>query len=179
MALSLLFWLAACGPEPGPVPGEEEPETIAIRYVAVPELQVREQPRADAAQVTIYRNGEPVSVVSVRGEWTEVFLGSGGTGWARTAELSETRESVTSRSQPRFRTPPSPVFSPTRVSGQIVLVASVNTAGEVVSVRTVSNTTGSALLEQKNVEELKKALFYPLMEGGSAKPFVYEHRVSY
>ncbi|MGH9459309.1 MAG: hypothetical protein ACRD2J_16865, partial [Thermoanaerobaculia bacterium] len=106
------------------------------------------------------------------------------TGWVPTADLTTQAPPsgdvrVGGMPIPQFRVPPAPVFSPTGASGQIVLEANVNSSGDVLSVRVLRNTTGREDLALKNIEELKRAKFYPLVRGGGRQPFIYEHRVSY
>jgi outer membrane biosynthesis protein TonB len=63
--------------------------------------------------------------------------------------------------------------------GEIVLEAAVNTDGDVTSVRTLTNTTGSMGLEAKNRAELEGTKFYPIVQKGQRVPFTYEYRVHY
>ena len=51
--------------------------------------------------------------------------------------------------------------------------------GDITAVRTLSNSTGSMALEQKNITELQKAKFYPIVQHGQHQPFTYEYRVHY
>lgn len=182
--LNRLFLLSiavatACSETPNSATQVPERETIAIRYVAVPRLELRREPDPGSDVVTTYRLGEPVSILAFEGEWAEIHLGLELSAWAHTDELSEAREMATSRTEPTFIVPPSPVFSPGTIHGKILLEATINTEGEVTEVRTIRNTTGSKQLEQANIEALRAVKFHPLIEGGTAKPFIYEHRISY
>ncbi|HVR42822.1 MAG TPA: SH3 domain-containing protein [Thermoanaerobaculia bacterium] len=167
-----------CG-ERAEAPPARDP--IGIRYVATDEMPVRGRPAETGAVTARFGVGERVSILAERGEWVEVRITFDRSGWARRDDLSDSPLTTSggAGSAPRFRTPPSPVFSPTGVSGEIVLEAQVNTDGDIVGVRTLRNTTGRPDLEAKNAAELRGARFYPLIVGGARRSFVYEHRVEY
>lgn len=172
----------ACGEKAATVPPAREP--IAIRYVAADELPIHQNKDDSGPVISTFQTGAPVSVLADDGEWSEVRITFDSSGWARRAHLSDAPPGDIAATgggsaTPRFRVPPAQVFSPGRVSGEIVLEAEVNTDGDVTNVRSIANTTGRADLEAKNVEELRKARFYPLVVGGARKPFIYEHRISY
>jgi hypothetical protein len=172
--VTLLFVLTVgCSEPPAPAPAREP---LGIQYVAVPQLKIHEQPSDQSAVLATFRDGESVTVYAMKGDWLEVQLFDDRSGWARSSDLKETREDV---GDSTFRRPPSPVWSPRKVQGQIVLEASVTEGGDVVSVRTLSNTTGDAALEEQNRAALLAAKFRPLVRYGKAHPFVYEYRVTY
>lgn len=155
-------------------------QPIGILYVAVPELKIHEQPSETSPVVATYREAESVTIYSNRGEWAEVQLFEERSGWARRSELTDQKAGTHGDpSKPRFRVPPSPVWSQKKVHGEIVFEATVNESGTVLSVRTLANSTGDAALEARNRAELMQAKFYPLIRSGGPKPFVYEYRVTY
>ena len=177
--LFLVAGLLACGKPPEEVVPPPR-ETIAVKYVATPELKVLAGPEESAEVLSVRRTGEAVSIYAEEGEWTEIQMGLGDSGWVSTSALADSKEEVeTSVGKPRFRVPATPIFSPANIHGEIVLEASVNTDGKVVEIRTIANTTGSAALEAQNRKSLGNAVFYPLFQNGRAMPFVYEHRVTY
>ncbi len=154
-------------------------EAIAIRYVGAPELQVRAQPNDAAPVLVTYQNGESISVLAEKGEWVEVRSGDG-SGWARAADLTDAagREQAEENPQPKFRVMPMPVSAPS-ARGEIYLEADVSSDGDVISVRTISNTTGSAALEAQNTAALKTAKFFPIMQNNQRVKFKYYHKVTY
>ncbi len=164
------------------MPAAREP--IAIRYVIADELPIRKAKDETSPAIATFQIGAPVSILADDGAWSEVRITFDTSGWALRAHLADSPPGNIAASgggsaTPRFKVPPTQVFSPGRVSGEIVLEADVNTDGEVTAVRALSNTTGRSDLEAKNVEELRKASFYPLVVGGARKAFIYEHRISY
>jgi hypothetical protein len=181
--LPLLLVLAACGGEP-PAEIPEAREPIAFRYVVADEAPIHEARDAESAVLSTYKSGERVSILAEQDGWSEIRITFDTSGWARSELLGNEPPGIAASSgggsaSPRFRTPPAPVFSPTGVKGEIVLEATVNTEGQVANVRTLLNTTGRSDLEAKNAEELRRSSFYPLVVGGTRKPFIYEHRITY
>ena len=154
-------------------------EPVAIQYVGAPEMAVREQANDTARIMATYQNGEAISVLADKGEWVEVRIG-GSSGWARSADLTtaEGKQAAEDNPQPKFRIMPMPVSAPS-ARGEIYLEADVNSDGEVVSVRTLVNTTGSMALEAQNTASLKAARFFPIVRNNERTKFKYYHRVTY
>jgi TonB family protein len=176
----LLLLAAACKPETvADTTPTDTREPVAIRYVGAPELAVREQPNDTAPVLVTYQNGEGVSVLADKGEWVEVRTGDRA-GWAKSAELTtaEGKQESEDNPQPKFRIMPMPVSAPS-AHGEIYLEADVNSDGEVVSVRTLVNSTGSPALEAQNTQALKAASFYPIVQKNQRVKFKYYHRVTY
>jgi uncharacterized protein YgiM (DUF1202 family) len=178
-AFILLF--VACGAEPPAVeqPAIDTRDPIAVKYVGAPELHVREKPSADAPVMATYQYGEAMPILTDQGEWVEVRSGIG-SGWARAEELTTAEEKVAQDKDPqaRFRVMPMPVSAP-GARGEIYLEADVNSDGDVVGVRIITNTTGSESLAEQNVAALRAGKFHPMIVQNERKPFKYYHRVTY
>jgi uncharacterized protein YgiM (DUF1202 family) len=178
----LLFAVVACKQE-APVVTDTTPldtrEPVAVRYVGVPELTVREQANDSAPVVSTYQSGEAISILADKGEWVEVRVGAG-SGWAKASDLTtaEGKQQAEDNPEPKFRVMPLPVSAPS-ARGAIYLEADVNSDGEVTAVRTLENTTGSEALVVQNTNALKAARFYPIVQNGERKKFKYYHRVTY
>ncbi len=173
-----LALLAACSsPEPAPATDTRDP--IEVRYVGSPDLPVHKWAREDSPVIAKFLNGESVSVMSRKGDWSEVRTG-GGTGWVRSADLAgaDHAKKESDEPQPKFRNIPSPVTAP-GAKGTVYIEANVNTDGEVVSTKILTNTTGSPELAVKNAAALERAKFHPIVIKGSRKPFLYYYRVDY
>ena len=182
VALALLVVLAAACKRETAVTDTTPMDTrepIAIRYVGAPELPVREQPNDTAPIMVTYQNGEGVSVLSEKGEWAEVRTGDR-TGWARAADLTNAEAIAAAEAdpQPKFKVMPMPVSAPS-ARGEIYLEADVNSDGDILSIRTISNTTGSLALEAQNTAALKASKFYPIMRNNQRTKFKYYHKVTY
>jgi uncharacterized protein YgiM (DUF1202 family) len=173
-----LVLAAACADEAPRAPKVRTP--IAVEYVRGDSLVVHARPFEDAPVITRYDSGESVSVLSRKGDWSEVRTASG-SGWAHAADLATAAESKAEDDtdlKPRFRTAPAPVTQP-GARGEIDLVANVNSDGEILDVKVEKNTTGSRHLEVMNVESLRRARFVPIVRHGKRTPFVYDYHVSY
>jgi uncharacterized protein YgiM (DUF1202 family) len=175
LLLSLI--LAGCTQETPVV--TDARESIEVDYVSGPKLEIHKGPDAASPILTSYKNGESVSVLSKKGRWIEVRT-SDGSGWAEASGVVAKAEDAmpSDMTSVRFRIPPSAVSNPT-AHGELAFEAMVNTDGEVVSVKTVTNTTGSLELERQNRESLLKAKFQPIVVKGQAQTFVYDYRVKY
>lgn len=181
--VALVLIAAACTQKPAPVASDTTPVdpadrmAIAVEYVAVPKAIVYARPALDAPVVDGYGLTEAVSILEKKGEWCLVRTYSG-TGWVKQTDLvtgavAEKMDTTT----PRFFIPPKEVLF--NANGEIWLQAKVNTDGDVVEVKTIKNTTRSTVLENANVEALKVAKFYPIIDKGTRKTFMYEHRIYY
>jgi hypothetical protein len=176
--LALLVFSSACGPKQKAAgPSALDRPTLEVDYVAAPQLEVRANRSADAPVVAHYQNGESVSVLAKQDGWAEVRINDG-SGWIRASEITGSPAPAGDSLTPRFRVSPPPVSSPT-ARGQLVLEAQVNSDGDVVEVKMLTNTTDSAALENSNRVALQGAHFYPMIKDGRRIPFVYEYRVQY
>jgi len=177
--LLALLLLAACANETPRPPATRAP--IAVEYVRGDSLAIHATPSDAAPVIARYDGGEAVSVLSRKGEWSEVRTAAG-SGWAHAHELASAAESTNAESdtviKPRFRVAAAPVTQP-GAHGEIDLVANVNSDGEVLEVNVERNTTGSRSLEAMNVAALRRARFVPIVRHGKRTPFVYDYHVGY
>ncbi len=151
---------------------------IAVEYVAIPTMTVFARPDTGSNPIASYGFRESVTILARQGEWCEVRTFDG-SGWVKAADLM-TGEQAKEQSEhpvPRFYVPPATI--PYNGHGEIVMQAKVNTEGQVFEVIPVSNTTRSAKVAEENALALRQAQFYPLIDKGQRKTFIYEHRVVY
>jgi uncharacterized protein YgiM (DUF1202 family) len=181
LAAAALLLLAACSRETAePVTETIDTRTpVAVLYAGVSALNVHAQPNPQAEVIATYQSGEAVSVLARQEEWSEIRTGSR-TGWVRNSELvtAEQKNQAEEAPSPKFVRVPMPVSAP-GAKGAIYIEADVNTDGDVVSTRIISNTTGSQALAFQNAEALKTAKFEPIVVKGERKAFKYYHNVSY
>jgi len=150
-----------------------------IAYVGVPSMRIYAQPNTSAEPITQYGYTETVSILARNGEWAEVRTVDG-SGWALAKELISAAEAdkLSKETAPRFMTPPTAVpHAGTR--GEIVLEAKVNTDGDVVEVKPVSNSTGNVALAGANADALRQSHFFPMIQKGQRVTFFYQHHVYY
>ena len=175
---SVCLLMTFCSRAPVPPPADTR-EPIDVAYVTGPELRVHAQPNDASPVIVKYENGESISIMSKRGDWVEVRTGDR-TGWSHTGDLGTGAQAKEQQDNPspRFRRFPSPVSSPS-AHGELYFEADVNTDGDVVSVRTIENTTGNPALAAQNAAALQAAKLFPIVKSGERKPFKYYHRVTY
>lgn len=179
----LLFLLSAfcllhCNQEAS-APTPPARETLAIAYVGAPELAVHAKADDASPVVTKFLNGESVSILARKNGWVEVRT-SDGSGWAHETDLTtaEAAKAEEANPSPKFRKPPSPVSQP-GAHGTVYIEAAVNNEGEVTRTQIITNTTGSPTLAEQNAAALKMAKFYPIVQKGQKKDFLYYYRVDY
>jgi len=150
---------------------------IAVEYVAVPTAIVYSRADVTSPQAGSYGLTEAVSILEKKGEWVLVRTYDG-MGWIKQADLVDgaTADKMDTTT-PRFYTAPKGVSY--RGRGEILFQARVNTDGRVVDVKTIKNTTGSTAIADLNAQALQEATFYPMVDKGARKTFVYEHHVYY
>lgn len=183
VALLIVVAALGCTQKPAPVANDTvstdpaERLAIAVEYVAVPTAIIYSRPAVDAEQVGAYGLTEAVSILEKKGEWVLVRTYDG-TGWIKQADLVDGATAAKmDTATPRFYVTPKEVTYGGR--GEIAFQARVNTDGAVVEVKTIKNTTGSSALADLNANALKEAKFYPMVDKGARKTFVYEHHVYY
>ena len=177
--LITLIALAGCVQRPASEPTEAPPRlAIAIMYVGAPVLTVYSQPAENAPVVTTYGIGETVSVLQNKNGWSEIRLNES-TGWVKSADLITREQQAALEKDPTPRFFVAPAAVPGKGHGQIIMEAKVNTDGEVIEVKVLSNTIRDPKLVEANIAALKAAKFYPMLQKGLRSPFTYEHRVGY
>jgi len=184
IAALIVLALFGCMQKPAPIASESPASTdpaeryaIAVEYVVVPKANIYARPAIDAPVIDSYGLAEAVSILEKKGEWNLVRTVSG-SGWIKANELVDgaTAEKMDTTT-PRFFVQPKQI--PFRARGELWYQAKVNTDGDIVEVITVKNTTGSDALATANADALKEAKFYPMIDQGQRKTFIYEHRVYY
>src|SRR5581483_2534039 len=169
----------ACHQETAVTGTTDTRDPIAIQYAGVSELPVHAKPDDHSKVVTKYLSGESVSILSRKGDWSEVRTVEG-SGWVHTADLTTAQSAKTEEENPtpKFRVPPSPVSAPT-AHGVIYLEADVNTDGDVTHVDVLADEPKDPSLLQRNIASLMQAKFYPIVQKGQKKAFKYDYRVEY
>lgn len=178
VVLAAIVLAAACAGEAPRAPAVRTP--IAVEYVRGDSVAIHVEPSDGSPEIARYDSGESVSVLSRKGNWSEVRTANG-SGWAHASDLAsavETKKAEGDNLTPRFRIPPAPVTQP-GAHGEIHLVANVNSDGEILDVKVERNTTGSQSLQASNIAALRRARFIPIVRHGKRTPFVYDYHVSY
>jgi uncharacterized protein YgiM (DUF1202 family) len=183
-------------PAPEPPPPEAaapaQPAAIGTVRVTAATLNVRSEPSTGGEIVAQVKKGEHLSLLATRGEWSNVRLQSGATGWVATklvsAEGSSSAPTPTRRSRSgcpadsdyRFAVPPVPSFSEnTTAHGVVTVEANVDTRGVVTSTRLIANTTGDPTMAALAEKEIRNTRFVPPVRNCVAKAFIFTYRRSF
>lgn len=178
LAVIALIAALACAKAEIPAPTDTR-EPIAAQYVTAPELKVYEKPDTAAPVMATYQYNETVPVLLRQGEWLEIRVGDS-SGWIKASDVGDASQaqSAADNLTPKFQLAPSPVTHLT-AKGDIYIEADVNTDGDVVATKVITNTTDSPGLAEQNAAALRKAKFFPIIKNGAKMPFKYYHRVTY
>jgi hypothetical protein len=151
---------------------------ISVEYVAIPTMTVYARPELGAQPIGSYGFSESLAVLSRQTDWVEIRMFDG-SGWVKATDLmsGDQAKGQSDHAVPRFYVQPATVDYPGH--GEIVMQCKVNTEGQVYEVTPVSNTTNNQKLADDNAMALRQAQFYPLIDKGQRKTFIYEHRVVY
>src|SRR5436190_486079 len=106
--LSVICYLS-CNQEPVATETTDTREPIAIAYAGVSELPVYAKADEKSKVLTKYLSGESVSVLSKKGDWSEVRTFNG-SGWVHSSGLTtaEGAKQEEANPTPKFRVAPQP-----------------------------------------------------------------------
>jgi uncharacterized protein YgiM (DUF1202 family) len=192
-----LLLLAGCGgsapapapsPEPQPVapsPAPASPDDHAIGTVRVntSTLNVRSDASGSAEIIGHVRRGERLTIVADSGDWLRVKLSDGTSGWVSSQLVA--REGAATRprktgclpdSNYSFVNAPRPSFAEGGAHGMVVIEASVDARGNVISTRVVSNDTHDDALASMAEREVREAKFAPPIRNCAPKAFFFTYK---
>lgn len=177
--LAVLALLTLACSETAVQPPTDTRAPIETAYVTAAEMKVYAKPDTTSPVITSYQTSEGVPVLVRRGDWVEIRTGDS-SGWVQGADLVGAAEAQRHEENPsaRYQRSPAPVMN-MNAKGEIYIEADVNTDGDVVATKLITNTTGSDALAAQNAASLQLAKFYPMVVRGERKPFKYYHRVTY
>jgi TonB family protein len=196
IALAALFRCAAT-PAPAPLPepappapaAPTEPAPVGNVRVTTATLNVRKEPATTAEVLAQVKRNDRLALLATRGDWSNVRLADGTTGWVSSKLVSsDAPSSATARrrgnclpdSEFRFTQPPVPSFSDTQTAHGVVTVdANVDAHGVVTSTRVVSNTTGDSSLATLAEKEIRNARFAPPVRNCEPKAFIFAYKRSF
>ncbi len=189
----LLLLLAACAaPPPAPkavpeqpaqAPGEER--VIGTVRVTATALNVRADASTDADVIVLAKRGEKFSLLKDGGDWLKVKLPSGKIGWVSAQHVSREGARKTARKRSgscppdadfAFVKTPMLSFSDRPKPGMVVVDATVNTNGDVVATKIVSNSTGDETLAFLTEREIKLAKFTAPIRNCVPRTFIFTYK---
>ena len=185
IAVSVFFGLAGCktaAPPPPPVPvpvvpAAEAKPTPPQEYVRVTgsRLNVREQPNTSAAAVARVKKGERLAVLGRDGEWFQVRLADGATGWVHGKYVRSEEPCTPDKATAELLSGVPLSFTEGSSIGKVVLEATVDATGSVASTKVVQDTTGIPELVQRAESEVRALKFSPPVRNCRPVPFVYTY----
>lgn len=168
-------------PSPAPVQGDDH--VIGTVRVNVSTLNVRSDASGNAEIVGHVRRGERLTIVADSGDWLRVKLNDGSSGWVSSQLV--VREGAATRprkagcppdSNYSFVNAPKPSFAEGGPHGMVVIEASVDTLGHVISTRVVSNETHDDALASMAEREVRDAKFAPPIRNCAPKAFFFTYK---
>lgn len=187
--LSLLLLAVACAAPPTPAPktapAPADDRVVGTVRVTATALNVRADSSTDAEVIKLVRKGEKLSLLKDGGDWLKVKLASGEVGWVSAQHVardgakqarSKRSGSCPADSDFAFVKTPLPSFSDKPKPGMVVVDASVNTKGDVVSTKVVSNSTGEEALAFLTQREIKSAKFTAPIRNCVPRSFIYTYK---
>lgn len=185
IAVSVFFGLAGCktaAPPPPPVPvpvvpAAEAKPTPPQEYVRVTgsRLNVREQPNTSAAAVARVKKGERLAVLGRDGEWFQVRLADGATGWVHGKYVRSEEPCTPDKTTAELLSGVPLSFTEGSSIGRVVLEATVDATGSVASTKVVQDTTGIPELVQRADSEARTLKFSPPVHNCRPVPFIYTY----
>ena len=185
IAVSVFFGLAGCktaAPPPPPVPvpvvpAAEAKPTPPQEYVRVTgsRLNVREQPATSAAPVARVKKGERLAVLGRDGEWFQVRLADGATGWVHGKYVRSEEPCTPDKATAELLSGVPLSFTEGSSIGKVVLEATVDATGSVASTKVVQDTTGIPELVQRAESEARTLKFSPPVHNCRPVPFIYTY----
>jgi len=185
IAVSVFFGLAGCktaAPPPPPVPipvvpAVEAKPTPPQEYVRVTgsRLNVREQPATSAAAVARVKKGERLAVLGRDGEWFQVRLADGATGWVHGKYVRSEEPCTPNKATAELLSGVPLSFTEGSSIGRVVLEATVDATGSVASTKVVQDTTGIPELVQRAESEARTLKFSPPVRNCRPVPFIYTY----
>ncbi len=201
IALALVALVrCAAPPPPAPTPAPEppppaptaptEPASVGTVRVTTATLNVRKEPTTSGEVMARVKRNDRLALLATRGEWSNVRMADGTTGWVSSKLVANAAPSGSPASRRqggcpadsdfRFAQAPAPSFNDNQTAHGIVTVdANVDTRGVVTSTRIVSNTTGDPSLGTLAEREIRNAKFAPPVRNCAPKAFIFTYKRSF
>jgi hypothetical protein len=172
----------AAPPPPPPAPAEVKPAAEAkpappeetVRVMAG-KLNVRSEPTTAGATLTRVKKGERLLVIGRDGEWFQVKLADGTSGWVSGAYVRKDDPCPGDKASAELLSDVPLSFSEGAAIGKVVIEATVGSSGNVVSTKVVQDTTGTPELLGRALGEVNALKFMPPVRNCKPVPFIYTY----
>ncbi len=199
LALSLFLLAFACAAPPPPppevapepptaAPGPAGEPVIGTVRVTASTLNVRRDPATTAEVIVQVKKGQRLPLLASTEGWMKVRTPKGESGWVSSQHVRREEPRAASRSRRKscpadaefsFVKAPMPSFSDSGSHGVVVVEATVNTSGDVMSTKLVSNTTGDEALAFLTEREIKSAKFVAPIRNCVPRVFIFTYTRSF
>ncbi|MBK5259852.1 MAG: SH3 domain-containing protein [Thermoanaerobaculia bacterium] len=189
IAITVLLAGCATAPPPATAPPVLQSDTTTERAsgsvrVSASSLNVRAEASSTAAIVTKVRRGTKLDVLGEEKGWIRVRLASGESGWVSAQHVSRDaparrRKGCTPDSDYSFAKTPVPTFSDSGAHGLVVVEATVDSKGNVMSTKVISNSTGDEALAFLTEREIKAARFIAPVRDCATRSFIFTYKRSF
>ncbi len=152
-------------------------------------LNVRREPNTDAEVLSRVKKGQSLGVLASDESWARVRLDGGETGWVavrfvaregeKTASKKKAKKGCPADSDFAFLETPTLAFSDSSAHGLVVVDATVDTKGNVIATKLISNSTGDEALGILAVREIKAAKFAAPIRNCVPRTFIFTYRRTY
>jgi len=185
VGVALLASLGGCktaAPPPPPAPVEVTPAPEArpappqemVRVIGS-KLNVRSKPTTSAATVARVRKGEKLAVLGRDGDWFEVKLADGASGWVSARYVARDEPCAADKAEAELLSDVPLSFGDGPAIGRVVIEAAVDSSGSVASAEVVQDTTGTPELRARALAEVKSLRFSPPVRNCRPLPFIYTY----
>jgi Bacterial SH3 domain len=196
--LSFLVFAACASAPPAPAPPPPVPApaivskpveeaVIGAARVVTNALNVRSAPSLEGEILTQIKKNDRLAILQSGDDWIRIRLADGTIGWVSRALVAIDGARVIKPRKPgcpvdsdfHFAKTPTPAFSDSSRHGLVVVEAYVNTKGDVVSTKLLSNSTGDDSLAFLAQREVKEAKFVAPVRNCVAREFIFTYRRSF
>ncbi|MGD1147324.1 MAG: SH3 domain-containing protein [Thermoanaerobaculaceae bacterium] len=182
--LALIGGCKTAAPPPPPAPAAAEVTPAAEAKPAPPEetvrvtagkLNVRSKPTTAGATLARVKKGERLRVIGRDGDWLQVKLADGTSGWVSAAYVRKDEPCPGDKAGAELLSDVPLSFSQGAAIGRVVIEATVSSSGSVASTKVVQDTTGTPELLERALTEVKSFKFAPPVRDCKPLPFVYTY----
>ena len=138
-------------------------------------LNVREEPSTRAAVIARVKRGQRLAVLGKSGGWVHVSVAAGAEGWVSARYVQSEAPCAADKAEPELLSDAPLSFSEGPAVGKVVIEASVDATGSVVSTRVVTDTTRIPELVARAESEVRALKFSPPVRDCHPVPFVYTY----
>lgn len=154
---------------------EQKPSAPPVHVrVTASKLNVRQRPALDAPVVASAKKGDELLVIGEQADWLQVRVADV-VGWVAGRHVKRQEPCLPDKTTAEILNPPPLVFAEGNSRGRVVLEASVDASGAVVSTRRLESTTGDEALIKRAEDELKQLRFSPPTRRCRPMAFVYTY----